>query len=58
MDENVPEMADTFDKMRDRFDLSHSFMEKIKKAGFKRPSPVQMQTVPIMFARRNALIFA
>jgi superfamily II DNA/RNA helicase len=33
-------MADSFDKMQTKFGLSDSFMDKIKKNGFKRPTPV------------------
>lgn len=56
--DNVPEMLDCFNKMKAKYGLSDSFMQKVKKSGFVRPSPVQMQAIPIMFNRRDAIILA
>ena len=56
--EDVPEIADTFDKLSTRFGLSTDFIDKVKKAGFKRPTPVQMQTIPLVFAERDSIILA
>ena len=56
--EDVPEIADNFDKMQKRFNLSADFISKVNQAGFKRPTPVQMQTLPIVFSGRNAIILA
>ena len=56
--DNVPEMLDCFQKMKKKFGLSDAFMQKVKRAGFARPSPVQMQAIPIMFNRRDAIILA
>ena len=33
-------------------------MAKLKKAGFKRPTPVQMQAIPILFEKRDAIVLA
>ena len=33
-------------------------MTKIKEAGYKHPTPVQMQAIPVLFYRRNAIILA
>jgi len=33
-------------------------MTKIKEAGYKHPTPVQMQAIPVLFSRRNAIILA
>jgi superfamily II DNA/RNA helicase len=38
--ENIPEIIDSFSKMQNKYNLSQGFMEKLKKAGFKRPTPV------------------
>ena len=56
--DTVPELADSFEKMASRFDLGKSFMDKLKKAGYQRPTPVQMQAVPILFEKRDAIILA
>ena len=54
----VPEMLDTFSKMKDAYDISDGFIAKVKKAGFKRPTPVQMQAIPILFEKRDAIVLA
>jgi superfamily II DNA/RNA helicase len=33
-------------------------MGKVKRAGFARPSPVQMQGIPILFEQRDAIVLA
>ena len=33
-------------------------MDRIKRAGYKRPTPVQMQAMPILFEKRDAIILA
>ena len=51
-------MLDCFNKMKEQYKLSNAFMDKIKKAGYSRPSPVQMQAIPILFEKRDAIILA
>ena len=56
--DNLPEMLDCFQKMKTKYGLAESFMQKVKKSGFTRPTPIQMQAIPIMFEKRDAIILA
>lgn len=51
-------MLDSFAKMKSQLGLSDSFMNCVKKAGYDRPTPVQMQAVPILFEKRDAIFLA
>lgn len=56
--EHVPMMLDSFEKMKEQLALSDAFMRSVKKAGYERPTPVQMQAVPILFEKRDAIFLA
>lgn len=56
--DRAPMMLDCFKKMKEKYALSDSFMDKIKKAGYIRPTPVQMQAIPIVFEKRDAIVLA
>lgn len=51
-------MLDCFHKMKTTFGLTDEFMAKVKRAGFARPTPVQMQAIPILFDKRDAIVLA
>lgn len=40
--DEVPDLVDSFAKMQKKFKLTESFMQKIKEAGYKQPTPIQM----------------
>jgi len=56
--EKVPEMLDSFEKMQERYALSPQFMQILKQERIKRPSPVQMQAIPILFEKRDSIVLA
>lgn len=56
--DRVPEIQDSFKKLKDKYSLSEKFMASVKKAGYVRPSPVQMQGIPILFEKRDAIVLA
>eukprot|EP00347_Sterkiella_histriomuscorum_P001339 403372410 len=56
--DNVPELLDSFSKLKEKCGLSESFMHKLKENGFKKPTPVQMQAIPVLFNRRSAIVLA
>lgn len=51
-------MLDSFEKMQKELKLSDSFMNSVRKAGYTRPTPVQMQAMPILFEKRDAIFLA
>lgn len=54
----MPELLDSFAKMEKKFKFSKSFMTKLQEAGYKKPTPSQMQGIPILFGKRSAIILA
>ena len=40
--DNIPDLEDSFQKLAKKFNFTESFMSKIKEAGYKKPTPVQM----------------
>jgi len=56
--DRVPDVADSFDKLKSKYSLSEKFMNSIKRAGYARPSPVQMQGIPILFEKRDCIMLA
>mmetsp|Transcript_17493 Transcript_17493/g.29455 ORF Transcript_17493/g.29455 Transcript_17493/m.29455 type:complete len:110 (+) Transcript_17493:450-779(+) len=51
-------MLDSFEKMQERYALSPQFMQILKQERIKRPSPVQMQAIPILFEKRDSIVLA
>lgn len=56
--DRVPELQDSFDKLQKKYRLSKGFIQKVKSQGYTRPTPVQMQALPILFDKRDAIILA
>mmetsp|Transcript_31121 Transcript_31121/g.47562 ORF Transcript_31121/g.47562 Transcript_31121/m.47562 type:complete len:174 (+) Transcript_31121:258-779(+) len=56
--DRVPELLDSFDKMKSKYGLSAQFMQLLKKSGILKPTPVQMQSIPVLFEKRDSIILA
>ncbi|KAK7471008.1 RNA-dependent ATPase rok1 [Stygiomarasmius scandens] len=50
---NVPEHADTFAQMRDRFHFSSHLMANLSKNGYSRPTGIQSYGIPILLSSRD-----
>ncbi|THV05389.1 P-loop containing nucleoside triphosphate hydrolase protein [Dendrothele bispora CBS 962.96] len=50
---NVPEHADTFEQMRDRFNLSSHLMANLSKYGYSHPTGIQSYGIPILLSSRD-----
>jgi superfamily II DNA/RNA helicase len=44
--------------MATRFNFGEVFNKNIKSAGYKSPTPVQMQGVPILMEKRSSIVLA
>jgi len=44
--------------MKKAYGLSDQFMKDIAQMGYQKPTPVQIGAVPILMAKRNAMILA
>ena len=53
--EDIPDPIDSFEQMKELYDLDDVFMENLEKAHFKKPTPVQMQAIPLMMDRRELI---
>ena len=55
---NVPDILDSFPKLVSKYKFSSSFMKQVTHSKYTRPTPVQMQGMPIMYERRDAIVLA
>lgn len=55
---DVPDPLRTFDQVGESLKLNPIVMENIKKLEFEKPTPVQMQAIPVMAQGRNILASA
>ena len=46
---NVPERADTFDELRDRYRIHPQLMNNLKRNGYEHPTGIQSAGCPILF---------
>ena len=53
--EDIPDAIDSFEKMKESYNLNSLFMDNLSKAGFKKPTPVQMQAIPLMMDKRELI---
>lgn len=53
--EDLPDPIDSFETMQKIYRLDEVFMENLKKAHFSRPTPVQMQAIPLMMDKRELI---
>jgi superfamily II DNA/RNA helicase len=51
-------MVDSFSKMAKQFKFTEGFVKKLADNHFKKPTPVQMQAIPVLFSKRSAIILA
>ena len=56
--DDAPELVDSFKKMKTAFKLNDGFMQKLKENGILKPTPVQMQGIPMLFGKRSSIILA
>ena len=53
--EDVPDPLDTFERMKDEFQVPNFLLRNLQKARFTRPTPVQMQAIPLMMNKRELI---
>lgn len=53
--EDIPEPIDSFEKMKKLYNLDEFLMDNLNKANFKKPTPVQMQAIPLMMNKRELI---
>lgn len=53
--EDIPDPIDSFEKMQELYGLNDIFMENLRKANFEKPTPVQMQAIPLMMDKRELI---
>lgn len=56
--DEVPKPIDSFKTIYQRFDIAQHLRDAIKKSGFKAPTAVQTQVVPLMLERREIICSA
>lgn len=55
---DIPLVVSNFGALMNRYQIDTKLMENIADMGFKRPTPVQMQTLPALLEDRNILVTA
>ncbi|KAL8199190.1 UNVERIFIED_CONTAM: DEAD (Asp-Glu-Ala-Asp) box polypeptide 52 [Gekko kuhli] len=55
---DLPEPIATFEQLRDQYKIHPKIMQNIEAAKFQCPTPVQMQTIPVMLHGRELLACA
>lgn len=53
--EDIPAPVQTFEEMATRYKLPSILIENMKKAGYDKPTPIQMQAIPLMMERRELI---
>ncbi|XP_059487179.1 probable ATP-dependent RNA helicase DDX52 [Neocloeon triangulifer] len=56
--EGVPEPAETFEQLAERYHLAEDLLNNVLKAGYCVPTPVQMQAIPAMLEGRQVMACA
>lgn len=54
---DIPNPIDTWDKLRQNYGVSEDVLE-VLKSSYDKPTPVQMQAIPLMLERRESLVCA
>ena len=54
----VPDPIDSFQTMQKLYNLTPMFMRRLKENECHNPTPVQIQAVPLLFAKKSAIILA
>ncbi len=55
---DVPEPIETFERMQKTYGWSEGFMKRLKENECYNPTPVQIQTIPVIFAKKSAVVLA
>ncbi|XP_050948938.1 probable ATP-dependent RNA helicase DDX52 isoform X2 [Labeo rohita] len=55
---DIPDPVSTFEELQKEYDLDPRIIQNIKAAGFKTPTPIQMQAIPLMMHKREILASA
>lgn len=55
---DAPFLITSFTALAHKFEINPKLMENIANMGFKKPTPVQMQTIPSLIDDRNVLVTA
>jgi len=56
--ESVPELAPTWDRMVKKHGFGAAFLQGIKEGNYPKPTAVQMQAIPVIMERRDAIVLA
>jgi len=56
--EDIPFPVSNFSKMKKRYNIPDSLLANMMKSEYERPTPVQMQSVPILMKNRNLISIA
>jgi superfamily II DNA/RNA helicase len=54
----VPEPIETFEKMQKAYGWSEAFMRRLKENECIKPTPVQIQAIPALFAKKSSVVLA
>nr|XP_033778603.1 probable ATP-dependent RNA helicase DDX52 isoform X2 [Geotrypetes seraphini] len=55
---DIPEPVATFEQLGQEYNIHPRIMQNIQESGFRLPTPIQMQAVPVMFHGREILACA
>ena len=56
--ESVPDLTPSWKSMAEKHGFSDAFLKGVREGGYARPTPVQMQAVPVIMERRDAIVLA
>ena len=56
--DDVAELCTSFESMAKKYNFGPNFFRALKSLGYTKPTPVQMQGIPVLMQRRNAIILA
>ncbi|XP_071448067.1 probable ATP-dependent RNA helicase DDX52 isoform X2 [Hetaerina americana] len=55
---NSPNPIESFEQLKDLYNVRDDLIQNIKDAGYEYPTPIQMQAIPIMMEKRQILACA
>ena len=56
--DDVPDALDSFQSLANTYGIPEVIMGNLEKAGFIKPTPIQMQAIPLMMQRREVMCSA
>jgi len=56
--DSVPELAPSWARMAAQYNLSAAFLKGVQEGGYKQPTPVQMQAIPVIMQKRDSICLA